>query len=131
MFPEYEILLFLVLPIRMKWLGGLTAAYLGFEFVTGNWGIRGAILAALANYFLFFSGAPRRRGPRHPTPEPTGLASRGFRSAAGAVGTARACAICGSKEVDGADIRVCGCDKCREANAGAPRELCVEHARNH
>ena len=43
----------------------------------------------------------------------------------------KACAICGAKEADGADIRVCSCDKCKEATGGAARELCLEHARNH
>jgi membrane associated rhomboid family serine protease len=39
----------------------------------------------------------------------------------------RACAICGAKQDDGADIRVCSCEKC----GGVPRQLCLEHARNH
>ena len=34
------------------------------------------------------------------------------------------CAICGAREADGADIRVCYCEKC-----GGPRALCLEHAR--
>jgi hypothetical protein len=38
----------------------------------------------------------------------------------------RTCAICGKKQSGGADIRVCSCEKC-----GGPRNLCVEHARNH
>jgi hypothetical protein len=39
----------------------------------------------------------------------------------------RTCAICGAREADGADIRVCSCEKC----GGQPRSLCLEHARNH
>ncbi len=39
----------------------------------------------------------------------------------------RVCAICGKREADGADIRVCSCEKC----GGKPRTLCLEHARNH
>jgi hypothetical protein len=39
----------------------------------------------------------------------------------------RVCAICGAREADGADIRVCSCAKC----GGVQRALCVEHARNH
>ena len=39
----------------------------------------------------------------------------------------RTCAMCGAREQDGADIRVCSCAKC----GGQPRTLCLEHARNH
>ena len=41
----------------------------------------------------------------------------------------RVCAICGAREADGTDIRVCSCDKC--GGAGTQRALCLEHARNH
>ena len=43
----------------------------------------------------------------------------------------KTCAICGATEADGADIRVCSCEKCKAATGGAARELCLEHARNH
>jgi len=56
LFPDYEIRLFLILPIRMKWLGWLTFAFVAYEFVQGDWGVKGAVVAALANYLLFFSG---------------------------------------------------------------------------
>ena len=36
-------------------------------------------------------------------------------------------AICGARQDDGADIRVCNCEKC----GNKTRELCLEHARNH
>jgi hypothetical protein len=39
----------------------------------------------------------------------------------------RVCAICGVGEGDGADIRVCSCEKC----GGQQRALCLKHARNH
>lgn len=55
LFPNFEVLLFLILPVRMKWLGLLTAAFLGFQFILGPNGIRMAILVSLANYFIFFS----------------------------------------------------------------------------
>ena len=41
--------------------------------------------------------------------------------------TSRACAICGARQDEGADIRVCSCEKC----GGKPRDLCLAHAREH
>ncbi len=131
LFPEYEILLFFILPIRMKWLGWLSLAYVLYELALGDWVIRGAIIAALSNYLLFFwsdIGRAIRGG---------GLqAKQAARRAASvppprAVQESRACAICGARESDGADIRVCSCEKCKAATGGQARTLCLEHARNH
>ena len=131
LFPEYEIIIFFVLPVRMKWLGWLALAYVGYEFAMEDWVVRGAIIAALSNYLLFFwndigrvirgSGLQARQAARRAasTPPPRPPAEQ------------RACAICGARESDGADIRVCSCEKCKEATGGQTRTLCLEHARNH
>jgi hypothetical protein len=130
LFPDYEILLFLIIPIRMKWLGWLAFAYTAYAFVSGDWGARGAILAAFSNYLLFFWGdiartvrggaRVRARQVRASSVPPPRLALEG-----------RACAICGAREGDGADIRVCSCEKCKAAPGGQTRTLCLEHARSH
>jgi hypothetical protein len=126
LFPDYQIFLFFIIPVRVKWLGLITGGFLLFQLVAEDWGTRGAIFAALANYVVFFSGhwldyfrsrnlrvrqAARRAGQPEPARQVPG----------------RACAICGAQESDGADIRVCSCEKC----GGKPRTLCVAHARNH
>jgi membrane associated rhomboid family serine protease len=127
-FPNYEILLFFVVPIRVKWLALLTLAIVGYSFFDGNVGTKTAIAVAFANYLVFFGGhlarlargqqlqmrQAARRTSFRPPPE------REARS------SGRACAICGARQDDGADIRVCSCEKC-----GRPRELCLEHARSH
>ncbi len=124
-FPEAKILLMFIIPVKVKWLGWIAGASLLYQLVTGGWVERGAIIAATANYALFFGGYWRsflrgrnvrvrqaaRRVEQGDAPKPTG---------------GRACAICGAKEDDGTDIRVCSCAKC-----GAPRSLCLTHARSH
>jgi hypothetical protein len=129
LFPEYEIWLYFILRIRAKWLALFDAAYLVYAFAVGDWSERAAIVAAMLNYTLFFSGhlfawirgknlqakqAARRASFRSSSPPP-------------AQAGGRACAICGARQDDGADIRVCSCDKC----GGKPRNLCLAHARNH
>ena len=134
MFPDYQIYLFFILPIRIKWLALLSALPVAYMLAVGNWSTRAAIIAALGNYFLFFGGhlvglmrsrrvevrqAARRQSFRS-TPPP----ARGSSPPA----ASRTCAICGASEADGADIRVCSCEKC----GGSPgRTLCLPHARNH
>jgi membrane associated rhomboid family serine protease len=126
MFPDETILL-IILPVRAKWLGWLSGALLGYLFVTGSWADRAGIIAATGNYLLFFSGhwigwfksrrlQNRQRARRVSMTEPAKPKTSG-----------RTCAICGASEDDGADIRVCSCEKC----GGVPRTLCLPHARNH
>ena len=129
-FPNYEILLFFIIPIRVKWLALATVALLGWVLIDGDNGTRLAIAVAFANYLLFFGGhllalargqqlqfsQAARRSKFRPPP----------REVERERADERACAICGKKQSEGADIRVCSCEKC-----GSPRELCLEHARNH
>jgi hypothetical protein len=126
LFPDMQIYLFFIIPVRVKWLGMLSAAFVVLTLVTGNGLTRAAVVASLLNYLLFFGehwiGVLRgrnlrvrqaaRRASNRPPPD-LGLGQR-------------TCALCGAREADGADIRVCSCEKC-----GGPRNLCLEHARNH
>jgi membrane associated rhomboid family serine protease len=126
LFPDFQLLLFLVLPIKIKWLAILDAAAMGYALVMGTNSTRLAILVSLANYFLFFGGhlwgmwQGRNLAVRQ-------AARRASMGAAPPATGGRTCAICGARESDGADIRICSCAKCE----GKPRALCLEHARNH
>lgn len=126
LFPEIEFRLYFILPVKVKWLGLLSAGFLVFSFVLGDWTTRGAIIAAVANYFLFFGGHLLQivRG-RHV--RAVQAARRASLSSVPPPRETRACAICGASEDDGADIRVCTCEKC----GGKPRNLCLPHARSH
>ncbi|MCR5599847.1 MAG: hypothetical protein K6G33_03760 [Ruminococcus sp.] len=54
LFPDEEILLFFVLPIKVKWVGLVDAVVIGADFVRGSTNTRIFILLSLANLFLFF-----------------------------------------------------------------------------
>lgn len=56
LFPEYEILLFLIIPVKMKWLGIISGAFLVFQFFFSDWLGRLYLLTVFANYILFFAG---------------------------------------------------------------------------
>ena len=55
LFPEYQILLFFVLPVRMKWLALLTWLGYAYQFVFGDWATRLLVLAAITNFLIFFA----------------------------------------------------------------------------
>ncbi len=130
LFPNVSILLFFVIPVRIKWLGIAVAAWFLFELVTGSWGTRAAVLSALANYSLFFVGHWFDAGKQRSVASTQKARREQYRSTAHATGVSfgqRVCAICGAREADGADIRVCACEKCGRQQ----RSLCLEHARAH
>jgi hypothetical protein len=145
-FPDATVLLFFIIPVRVKWLGILAGAGALFMAATGSFNTRAAIGAALVNYALFFGDhwiearkhrtlIVRQRAhlermrsgrPLAGVDAPRAVAIREREDDMPAFGR-RACAICGASEVDGTDIRVCSCDKC----GNRPRTLCLTHARAH
>ena len=54
--PEHELLLFFVLPVKMKWLALLNVAFYVYGFIVSGWPERAAIVLSLAHVFLFFGG---------------------------------------------------------------------------
>lgn len=57
-YPEELIYVLFILPVRIKWLAWISAAFLLVGFFTGSNSYRAALIAAFANYLLFF-------GPEH------------------------------------------------------------------
>lgn len=128
LFPDFEIRLFFVLPMKVKWLGLLSGGYVLFKFFVGGLGMKVTIGVVFANYLLFFAGhiAALVRGRRVQVKQAARRAAQRPQASEREV-VVRACAICGARQDEGADIRVCSCEKC----GGSPRQLCLEHARNH
>lgn len=53
--PEFQVLLFMVVPVKVVWLAWLTAGFVLWRFITGSWLERLYLLAIYANYLLFFT----------------------------------------------------------------------------
>lgn len=54
--PNMQLLLFFFIPVKMKWLAWLDAAYLIYLFIIGSWSVRLIIVMSLLNFLLFFGG---------------------------------------------------------------------------
>ena len=54
LYPNFQVMLFFVLPVKMKWLAWLDVAFLVLEFLRSSWSGKLAILFAFANILLFF-----------------------------------------------------------------------------
>jgi membrane associated rhomboid family serine protease len=53
-YPDEVIYVFFVLPLKVKWVAWVAAAFLLYGFVFGPMSYRMALLAALSNYVIFF-----------------------------------------------------------------------------
>jgi hypothetical protein len=54
LFPEFELRLFFILPVKVKWLAYLNAAFFAYQLIVSSWPARVALLVAVANIILFF-----------------------------------------------------------------------------
>ncbi|MBI4374989.1 MAG: hypothetical protein HY549_00925 [Elusimicrobia bacterium] len=52
--PEFEVLLFFILPVKMKWLANLLWAMLAWNFLFGALTEKAWLAGGLAHYWLFF-----------------------------------------------------------------------------
>ena len=63
---RYEVMLYFILPIKMKWMALVYVVLAGYDFINGGIGIRVAIGASLLNFVIFFLSTRnyKRFGPR-------------------------------------------------------------------
>ncbi len=54
LFPDFTIMLFFILPVKIKWVAFISAFLTLGAIVVGDWATRFAIIVAVGNYFLFF-----------------------------------------------------------------------------
>jgi hypothetical protein len=135
-FPDFQILLMFILPMKMKWLGWIMVALSVFEASKGGPADWAACGAAFATYLLFFTpqlvqiargrAVQMQQASRRASMAPVSGDAANLMGTTGNLGR-RECAMCGASEADGTDIRVCSCEKC----GGKQRALCLAHARNH
>ena len=54
LYPDFQLQLFFILPVRIKWLAMLTWIGYGLALIGGSWSIRLSVVASVSNFFLFF-----------------------------------------------------------------------------
>jgi hypothetical protein len=54
LYPEFQLYIFFILPVKIKWLALITWISYAYQFITGTGSTRLLILASISNYLLFF-----------------------------------------------------------------------------
>lgn len=124
-FPDVQVLLMFIIPVKVKWLGVIYGVMLAFSFLQGDMGTKFAIAASLLNFIVFFLTS---RSMMHLNPKQIHRRQEFKRDVRrGSAGiTKHKCAICGRTEVDSPQMQFRFCSKC-EGNY----EYCEEHLYTH
>lgn len=119
--PDFELMMFFILPVKIKWLALLTWLGYFWTLIVGDWLTRLLILASVANYLVFFYRDIwlRMRSGRWRMERQAKEFSRKNEAV-------HRCVVCGVTEKDRPDISFRYCTKC----AGTPC-YCQEHIHNH
>ena len=127
-FPNAQVLLMFVIPIKVKWLGILYGILLGYEMLQcvsgGYWFAVAAIGASLLNFGVFCF-----RSKNHMHMDPRQIKRRvEFKQDVkkNSKITKHKCAVCGRTEDDGLDLEFRFCSKCN-----GNYEYCQEHLFTH
>lgn len=126
-YPNMEVMLYFILPIKIKWMAYVYGAYIIYELVRGDTVTRVAIVASLLNFVVFFFSSrnikpytPKERArkaefKKQSRPEKT------YQN-----GARHRCAVCGRTELDDPTLEFRYCSKCN-----GNYEYCQDHLFTH
>lgn len=122
-YPNFELLLFFVLPVKIKYLAWIQCFFIGLLFIIGSTSSRIFILVSIANYFIFFArdiiaGTKNTRRNYHNR--------KSFRSSIPKDITIHRCTVCGKTEKDDSKLEFRYCSQCE-----GDYEYCMEHLKDH
>lgn len=116
-YPEEVIYIMFILPVKVKWLAWVSAALLLLGFLTSPNSYRMALIAAFANYFIFF-GPDLVRAARH-RQQTASRRQRFEESSRPETESLHRCANCGATELTNSNLEF------RVARDG--EEYCLAH----
>lgn len=123
-FPDMQVLLMFIIPVKVKWLGIIYGVMLLFDFFATTANGKFAIAASLLNFVIFFITS---RNMMHLNPKQIHRRQEFKRDVRRNTGiTKHKCAICGRTEVDSPELQFRFCSKC-DGNY----EYCEEHLYTH
>jgi hypothetical protein len=121
-YPNYEVLLFFVVPVKVKYLAWLNWFFIAFTILTAPLPAKVAALVSVVNYFLFFGSdiitgmkyrrsAYERRRRFSTSPERAAI---------------HRCSVCGKTEEDDPAMDFRYCSTCEGSY-----EYCMDHLKTH
>ncbi len=126
-YPDLQMMLYFLIPIKIKYLAVVDVVYLLYSVIRGNWATRIVIICSLMNVIVFFllTRNYSRINPRevHRKNRFKKSVSRGPAKNGGAT---HKCAVCGRTEKDDPNLEFRFCSKCK-----GNYEYCQDHLFTH
>lgn len=125
-YPDYEILLFFILPVKVKYMAMLSGGLMLYNVIFAPIYIKIAIALTIGNYLLFFApdaiasiGQKKRQY----------LRNEKFIQSIKSKDYNHKCHTCGKTDVDNdnTQFRYCTCEKCGDNGVA----FCLEHLKEH
>lgn len=132
LFPDMQVLLLFVIPVKMKWLAYLDAALIVWDMIrsllAGSWLGVALPIVALLNFLVFvWPEIERLTGRiRHRTSRKTVDFRQAVRQQQSAKGYHHKCAVCGRTDADYPDLTFRYCTKCAGYHC-----FCQDHIFTH
>jgi hypothetical protein len=120
LYPEFQFLLFFIIPVKVKWLALIAWIGYGYSFLSGTWSTRFMVLASLSNFLLFFGKDiwwTMKTGKRKMVEKAKTISSAGE--------AFHRCASCGKTDVTHPDMDFRYCQDCGGLG------YCVNHINDH
>ena len=128
LFPDMQVLLFFILPVKMKWLALIDAAFFVYGVLTTPFPLNLLPIVAVLNFFLFCGGDLLRRLPRSPSANTVN-----FRRESNRIRREQRdnlykhkCAVCGRTDVTNPELEFRYCSRCAGYHC-----FCQDHINNH
>lgn len=122
-YPNFEVLLFFVIPVKMKYLAILDGVFIVQGMITGGFGAFIMIAASIANYLIFFWDDFLALLKLKKTVKKS---KQKFKVIEMKDYVRHRCVVCGITERDDPNMEFRYCSKC-----SGHKEYCMNHLRNH
>jgi Pyruvate/2-oxoacid:ferredoxin oxidoreductase delta subunit len=122
--PDFVMMIFFILPVKIKWLALLQWLFYGFILVVGPWSARLLVLAATGNFLVFFAGdivSQVRTGRRRMAHQ-----AKVFAASSDEREPRHRCRVCGKTDLTDPKMDFRYCSKCAGNQC-----YCPEHIFNH
>ena len=131
LFPDVQVLLFFVLPVKVKWLAYVDAALFAYAVITSPWPANLVPVVAVLNYLVFCGGwlfdffRPARVRQRKKTVDFKREAAR-IRKEQQSRPYRHRCEVCGRTDADYPNLQFRYCSRCQGYHC-----YCEDHIANH
>lgn len=136
LYPNLQVLLFFIIPVKVKWMAWIDAAFFAIQIVRylvgGAWILALVPIVAILNYLIFFWSdlmgmlSHTAQRAKHQRSRQTVNFKEATRHAQQQKGYIHKCAVCGKTDTDYPDLEFRYCSKCNGYYC-----YCMEHINNH